>query len=104
MFRSILLSAMFTSAVLVSAGCQSNKPAMASADATPGAAVMCSKCQTTWVKLPRTEKGRIVAYSARKSMVCPDCRTAAENFFATGKMEHTCATCGPDAMEVCKMH
>ncbi len=102
MFRSILLSAIVTSTALVAAGCQSNKPA--TADATPGEAVMCAKCQTTWVKLPRTEKGRVVAYTTRKGMVCPDCKSAAENFFATGKMENTCATCGPDAMEVCKMH
>lgn len=104
MFRSILLSAIVTSAALVAVGCQSNKPATTSADAVSSEAVACAKCQTTWVQLPRTEKGRVVAYSARKSMVCPDCRTAAQNFFATGKMVHSCATCGPDAMEVCKMH
>jgi hypothetical protein len=37
-------------------------------------------------------------------MTCPECRTAAENFFATGKLEHACKTCGPDALKVCEKH
>ena len=48
-------------------------------------------------------KERIVSYRTRKSMDCPDCRTAVDNLFRTGRLEHTCKTCG-DALEVCEAH
>jgi len=44
-----------------------------------------------------------VGYSTRKEMECPDCKSAAANFFATGNYQHTCATCG-DSMAVCDAH
>jgi surface antigen len=67
-------------------------------------AVTCDKCKVTWRKAPQTDKGRIVAYRTTKSHECPDCRSAVENFFSTGKLQHTCTTCGENAMEVCKTH
>lgn len=105
MFRISILSTAFTAAaaLLLAAGCQANKPATASEEMAKDA-VMCSKCETTWVKVPVTQKGRVVAYSSRKSMTCPDCKSMAENFFTTGKLQHTCPTCGPDALDVCRMH
>jgi hypothetical protein len=65
---------------------------------------MCPKCQITWVKAPvHGGKGQIVSYTTRQSMECPDCKSAVANFFSTGKLEHTCATCGSD-LQVCEMH
>jgi hypothetical protein len=62
-------------------------------------AVMCAKCETTWVRSPQT-LGRATVYSRHKKMTCPDCNSAAENFFKTGKFEHTCKTCG-DNLSAC---
>lgn len=99
----LLLAVPLALAMLV-VGCKTaNKPAQA-ADSGVAPAVACNKCQVTWVKIPRVEKGRAVAYTTHKSMVCPDCKSAAENFFATGKLAHTCKTCGPEAMEICAQH
>lgn len=89
-------------------GCQS-APATGTGEnavAEPGEkALACAKCETTWVNVPiRGKAHRIIAYSPRKQMHCPDCVSAAENFFKTGRLEHACATCGPDAMKVCNAH
>ena len=69
-------------------------------------AVTCDKCKVTWVKEPITTGGgkeRVVAYQSRKTMTCPDCRSAVDNFFRTGQLRHTCKTCG-SALEVCDAH
>ena len=89
------------------AGCASEAARHPTAAATTQStqAVRCEKCQVTWTQAPNdVGKGRIVGYTSRKTMVCPDCRGAVENFFATGKLEHTCQTCGPDAMQLCEAH
>jgi hypothetical protein len=88
----------------IAAGCQPHeeKPPQSSLAST-SEGVMCTKCQAVWVQTPRTEKGRIVEYSTSNQMVCPDCKDAVANFFDTGKLEHTCKTCG-DSMEICKAH
>lgn len=87
-------------AVGILAGCQSDT-ALDSRASDSTQAVICAKCQVTWTKRPRREKGRIVAYTTRKSVECPDCRRVAEGYFASGKLQ-PCPTCG-DAMEVCTM-
>jgi hypothetical protein len=105
--KKLSLVALVAGGGLVAAGCQSSGGASA-AKAEPASpatqAVMCSKCEVTWVKQPITAGGgkdwRILGYTSRKSHECPDCRSAVNNFFTTGKLEHTCKTCG-DAMEVC---
>ena len=86
------------------ASCQAdNKPPQSSLVSSEQG-VTCSKCETTWVKAPtRNDKGRIVGYTNRKSHACPDCRDAVSNFFNTGRLEHTCKTCG-DSMEICEAH
>ena len=57
-----------------------------------------------WVQVPDTTKGaRVVGYTTRKQHECPDCKTAVANFFSTGKLEHTCKTCGDD-LKVCEAH
>jgi hypothetical protein len=48
-------------------------------------------------------KGRFVGYTSRKVMECPDCKTAVQNFFETGKLEHACTHC-QGTMEVCDSH
>lgn len=78
--------------VLALAGCQSTgESGEALADGTT--AVHCAKCQTTWVRKPHTV-GKSTVYRTEKSMVCADCESAAANFFKTGKLEHTCKSCG----------
>ena len=89
---------------LVLAGCASSgNGAQAASAGASTQAVTCSKCKVTWVKVPDTAKGRIVGYTNRKEMTCPDCKDAVANFFATGKFQHTCKTCG-DSMELCEAH
>lgn len=57
------------------------------------AALMCAKCETVWVKVPR-QVGKTTVYTSQKKMLCEDCKSAVANFFATGKFEHTCKSCG----------
>ena len=87
-------------------GCMSNsKPSPDAMAGTPSNdAVACDKCKVTFVKNPETnQKGRVIGYTEKKQMVCPECKSAAENMFATGKMEHTCKACGGN-MTACAVH
>ena len=98
------LSAAMLGAALFVTGCSTANKESAQSTLTPSTqAVTCSKCQVTWVKVPEMAKSRIVGYSSRKSMVCPDCKDAVASFFASGKFQHTCKTCG-DSMELCEAH
>lgn len=107
----VTLAALAMGVGFLTAGCESTDKgdadhaghhgAMATAD---DQAVTCDKCKVTWRKVPQTDKGRVVGYRTSKSHECPDCRNAVDNFFATGKLQHTCATCGENALEVCKTH
>ena len=103
---SLVASVLGGVTLFAATGCESQNagPAGAKENLVAGDAVSCSKCQVTWVKQPITAGGgkdwRVLGYTSRKSHECPDCRSAVNNFFATGKLEHTCKTCG-DAMEVC---
>ena len=97
---------------MLGAGCESSSSAdgakhdhSAMAATGSGQAMTCEKCKVTWVKAPvANDKGRIVAYKSVKSHECPDCRAAVTNFFASGKMEHSCATCGENALQKCEAH
>lgn len=62
------------------------------------AAVLCPKCETVWVKSQVGEKAR--SYTRVGKMICPDCRSAVENVFAGGPLEHACETCGD--LEACR--
>jgi hypothetical protein len=100
----IVLGSLLTASALFIAGCQSNSTQAAADQAASKEALACDKCKVTYVQVPETGgKTRIVGYRTEKRMECPDCKTAAENFFSTGKFQHTCKTCG-DSMEVCKAH
>jgi hypothetical protein len=69
-----------------------------------GQGVTCGKCKVTYARSPVTnDKGRLVRYETRQTHECPDCRDAVTNFFATGKLEHACKTCG-NTMELCEGH
>lgn len=94
-------------AALFAIGCQDTAGHASHADhATQAAvsdkAVMCSKCQVTYFQ-DTMGKGSPMKYQTSK-MECPDCRSAAANYFATGKLEHACKTCGNDALQVCDLH
>jgi len=59
-------------------------------------AVMCDKCKIVMVKIaiPGTSKAPLAVYHDTKTMICPDCKSAMENFFTTGSLKHTCTACG----------
>ena len=80
---------------LMMTGCETTKTA-SSHDA-----VGCEKCKTVWVRGGGT--GKSAGYSMTKRMVCPDCVSAVENYFKTGELKHTCATCG-HALQHCTKH
>jgi hypothetical protein len=113
-FVKVSLSSFVLGAALLMAGCESqggsdDKHAMHDHSAMSaqgdGEAVACDTCKITWAKSPVTnDKGHIVAYTTKKSHECPDCRAAAQNFFATGNLKHDCPTCGKDAMQKCESH
>ena len=66
-------------------------------------AVMCSKCETVWVRRPDHMGKNAVVYRREKQMVCPDCQSAVVTFFKTGKLEHTCKSCG-GTLDRCTVH
>jgi hypothetical protein len=66
------------------------------------AAVGCDKCKTAWVPTYGPGKGS-TAYHLTKRMSCPDCVAAVENYFKTGELKHTCASCG-SALKHCTTH
>jgi len=65
-------------------------------------AVMCDKCKMVMVKVPSmsSAKSPTLVYHDVKTMECPDCHSAMENFFKTGSLKHTCTHCG-GTMTVC---
>lgn len=90
--RTVLWMAGMTMAVFAS-GC-----ATAPVEATQ-TAIMCGKCETAWVSTPH-QINKTTVYRREKRMACPDCDSAARNFFKTGKLEHACKTCG-DSLATC---
>lgn len=89
---------------LLLVGCQSGGAQAPASHEMASNAVQCDKCQVTWVKVPTDNgKGRIVGYTSRKQMECPDCKDAVSNFFATGQLKHTCSACGGN-MAPCEAH
>lgn len=91
-----LVAALF----LASAGCQSTGSGSTTAAETK--AIMCDKCKTVFISNPAAAQ-RFSFYSPAKAMSCPDCKSAVANYFATGKLEHTCKTCGGD-LQPCEFH
>lgn len=91
---TVAFTVIAVAAAVFIAGCQSiGGDGVAVSDGT--SAVHCAKCQVTWVQKPETTGGgRTTTYRTEKSMVCADCESAATSFFKTGKLEHTCKSCG----------
>lgn len=88
------------SLVLGLSGCATTN-ADASASATEPA-VLCPTCETVWVRQQR-QINKTTFYTTEKKMACPGCTSAVETFFKTGKLQHTCATCGGN-LAPCKAH
>ena len=67
-------------------------------------AVQCDKCQITYVKTPAGSRDTpVMQYNWVKRDACPDCKDAVTSFFNTGKLEHTCKSCGGN-MAACEGH
>lgn len=90
---------------LLLVGCQSGGAKAPASHEMASDAAQCDKCKVTWVKVPITPGGgksdRIIGYTSRKQMVCPDCKDAVSNFFATGNLKHDCKACGGN-MTICE--
>ena len=98
----LALAGLTIGAGVFAGGCTSNTPPQSTlAASTQG--VTCTKCQATWVQVPTSNGKRITGYTWAKKDVCPDCADAVTTFFNTGKLQHSCKTCG-DSMEVCEAH
>jgi rRNA maturation endonuclease Nob1 len=93
------------SAVVLLAGCQASQSSMATTQAAVASqgdqAVMCDKCKTVWVMRSSINYKGMVSYRRKPVMKCPDCDSAAANFFKTGKLQHTCKACG-GTLEACE--
>jgi hypothetical protein len=100
--KKIVAGIVVGAAALFAAGCQDTGGGHANHVGASDKAVMCSKCQVTYFE-DSLGKGSPVKYTSSK-MECPDCKSAAASYFSTGKLEHACKTCGPDALTVCELH
>ncbi|MCX5661028.1 MAG: hypothetical protein NTW19_15170 [Planctomycetota bacterium] len=107
MKRSFLNLSVWTlglaAALLMAGGCQSEGSHHGMSHGDHSNAMMCDKCKTVWIQNPGGDPHKPWTVKSSKGMECPDCKTAAANFFATGKFEHTCSSCG-GSMEACEMH
>lgn len=98
--KASLLGVVALSALAL-AGCQTTPH---TAGPVSSKAVKCNKCEITYVSVPETgSKNRVIGYKNSAKMECPECRTAAQNFFDTGKLVHTCTSCA-GTMETCEGH
>ena len=80
-------------------GCQ--MPA-SGGDDTSTRALICVKCETVWVERVDLNEP-YVTFRPEKTTVCPDCESAIATFFKTGRLEHTCGTCGGQ-IKHCEVH
>ena len=94
--NSSIASIASIAALWLGTGCSSvHSPHLAHAKgpgAAPGSALMCDRCETTWVLRPEGA-GRWVRYTRQKAMVCPDCESAVETWWKTGEFKHSCSRC-----------
>ncbi|MCE5277838.1 MAG: hypothetical protein ABFD92_03625 [Planctomycetaceae bacterium] len=93
--------------VVLAVGCQQPQELTHGAGQTltsgDAPSVLCDRCKTVWIKRPDTNIKGMITLRPEKVMECPDCKSAAENFFLTGKLQHSCKTCG-GTMEQCHTH
>ena len=88
-------------ALLALAGCQSAGGPPTHEMSTMAA--RCDGCKVTWVKTPTYSRTTGMGYHETQKMECADCKDAVSNFFATGKLEHSCKACGGN-MIPCEGH
>jgi hypothetical protein len=89
--------------VLVLTACQTPVHSQIAGQSTNVQAVMCPKCQVAWVQGLDLNDPYSMTFQTEEIVVCADCRSAVESFFATGWLEHTCKTCG-GALKHCEVH
>lgn len=92
--------------VLALIGCEADQISSNSNANEHPTAAYCDKCKAMWVRVPEhkwRKGGQGIVYRSRKVMTCPDCESMVSNFFKTGKLEHTCKTCG-GTIEPCESH
>ncbi len=102
-FTKAVIATTILASTFLLGGCQSHENAGPHAMmdmSSTSKAMACDKCETTWVQTSNINTaggGRVTSitgYSKTAKMVCPECKSAVANLFATGKMEHTCTACG----------
>lgn len=98
--RKLMPLCLLTGVLLV--GCQFADK-RESSSSTQARAVVCPKCETVWVEGLDLNDPYMMTYRPEKVMKCPDCQSAVESFFRTGRLAHTCDTCGGD-LKHCTEH
>ncbi len=83
-------------------GCQTTSISKKEVSSISENAIMCAKCKTTWVETENPDGDiEVHTYRSQEVTTCPDCTSAVDQFFKTGKLKHACNSCG-DALEHCK--
>lgn len=95
---------LFLAAVTVVAtallGCKSDASEGLSQPGQPSV-VECSECRTIWIDGSETYyTWAESSYESEARHACPDCKSAVENFFRTGRFTHSCTRCGEN-IRVC---
>jgi hypothetical protein len=101
--RGVLLGVLAAGVAVLVVGCSTSAPKVTSEAGGEEQAVTCSKCQTVWVQRAHRMGKNAVVYRREMQMVCPDCQSAIVTFFKTGKLEHTCKSCG-GTLDHCTVH
>jgi len=95
--KRIMTASLMAGAIALMTGCATTGRQACEAKGADDQAVMCGKCQAVWVSRPH-QINKVTVYRKVKTMSCPDCDSAATNFFKTGKFDHTCTACGDSLM------
>jgi len=90
--KKILMASLMAGVIALMTGCSTTCHKAGAATCADDQAMMCGKCQAVWVSRPQ-QINKVTVYRKVKTMSCPDCDSAAANFFKTGKFEHTCKIC-----------
>lgn len=96
--QSFLLSLLGLAAMVSLSSCQTTSSA-----GGPTEAVTCGKCQMVAYERVGTVNKQITVLRG-ETMSCPDCESAAKNYFIKGgALKHTCTSCG-SALVHCRAH
>jgi hypothetical protein len=98
------LLGLYAGVLVFLAGCAASPTHSETSGVPATQAVYCDGCKVTWVRVPAgRSRGQTWGYQTTKHMECPNCRDAVSNFFATGKLAHSCSACGGN-MSICDAH